>query len=201
LLWIHLISFIDKDEFPDPDEYYNRYFRQEDNYHELAEHAGKYVFRTVKSQVDGYINIPNRLVASVAITPTAAELELHDKVVRYANKPFKKAYPKMSNYDLMLMLTNILSSSTFAFAETASNLINRIQGDIVDDWERREIDEISTIAIKIQKNAKFTALMDILPKLFWIRSSFCALSNLFHQKKPSHLSCGWRKWEVNAWTR
>jgi len=162
----HLINFIDKDEFPDPGEYYTRYFRQEDNYPELAERAGKYVFRTLKSQVGGYVNISNRLVASVAITPTAAELELHDKVLAYANKPFKKAYPKMSNYDLMLMLTNILSSSTFAFAETANNLTDRIQGDDVDDWERKEIGEIANLASKIQKNAKIAALMDMLPKLF-----------------------------------
>ena len=83
----HLINFIDSDEFPDPDEYYERYFRQENNYPELAERAGRYVFRTLKSQVVGYVNIPRRLVASVTITPTAAELELHDKVVAYANKP------------------------------------------------------------------------------------------------------------------
>jgi hypothetical protein len=162
----HLINFIDKDEFPDPNEYYNRYFRQEDNYPELAERAGKYVFRTLKSQVGGYVNIPKRLVVSVAITPTVAELELHDKIVTYANKPFKKAYPKINNYDLMLMLTNILSSSTFAFAETTSNLTDRIQDEDTDDWERREIGEIANLASKIQKNAKITALMDMLPKLF-----------------------------------
>jgi len=162
----HLISFIDKDEFPDPEEYYNRYFRQDDNYPELAERASKYVFRTLKSQVSGYVNISNRLVASVTIAPTTAELELHDKVVTYANKPFKKAYPKMGNYDLMLMLTNILSSSTFAFTETMNNLVDRIQGEDVDDWEHRKINEIATLASKIQKNAKITTLMDILPKLF-----------------------------------
>ena len=162
----HLIGFIDKDEFPNSDEYYNRYFRQEDNYPELAERVGKYVFRTLKSQVGGYVNIPNRLVASITVTPTAAELELHDKIVTYANKPFKKAYPKMNNYDLMLMLTNILSSSTFAFTETANNLIDRIQGEDIDDWERREIGEITTLASKIQKNAKIMTLMDMLPKLF-----------------------------------
>lgn len=167
----HLISFIDKDEFPDQDEYYNRYFRQEDNYPELVERAGKYVFRTLKSQVQEYVNIPHRIVASVTIAPTTSELELHDKIVAYANKPFKKAYPKMSNYDLMLMLTNILSSSTFAFSETVKNLINRIQDEEIDDWERREISEIAALAEKIKINAKIQTLLDMLPNLFTLLAS------------------------------
>ena len=167
----HLIDFIDPDEFPDADEYYDRYFRQEDNYPELAERAGKYVFRTLRSQVGGYVNIPNRLVASVAVTPTKAELELHDKVVAYANKPFKKAYPKMANYDLMLMLTNILSSSTFAFAETIQNLIKRIENEDIDEWERREIAEIVTLTDNIKKNVKIQTLLELLPELFRLLTS------------------------------
>jgi len=102
----------------------------------------------------------------VAITPTAAELDLHNKIVSYANKPFKKAYPKMANYDLMLMLTNILSSSTFAFAETINNLIDRIQDEDVDDWERREINEISIMTDNIKKNTKIQTLVELLPELF-----------------------------------
>ena len=167
----HLIDFIDSDEFPDADEYYDRYFRQENNYPELAERAGKYVFRTLRSQVGDYVNIPNRLVTSVAVTPTKAELELHDKVVAYANKPFKKAYPKMANYDLMLMLTNILSSSTFAFSETMQNLIERIENEEIDEWERREISEIATLTNNIKKNAKIQVLLELLPNLFRLLAS------------------------------
>ena len=162
----HLIDFIDPDEFPDPDEYYNRYFRQEDNYPELAERASKYVFRTLRSQVGGYVNIPKRLVASIKIAPTKAELELHDKIVAYANKPFKKAYPKTTNYNLMLMLTEILSSSTFAFSDTMKNLVERIESDEIDDWERCEISEIAAMTDNIKKNAKIQTLIELLPELF-----------------------------------
>ena len=162
----HLINFIDTDEFPDPYEYYNRYFRQENNYLELAERASKYVFRTLKSQVVDYVAIPNRLVASVTIVPTDAELELHDKVVEYANKPFKKAYPKMKSYELMLMLAGRLSSSALALSETMANLSNRIQGEEVDDWERNVINELASLAANIRKESKSQALRELLPELF-----------------------------------
>lgn len=162
----YLINLIDKDEFPDQDEYYNRYFRQENFYPELAERAGKYVFRTLRSQASSYVNIPNRLVASVTITPTDKELELHNKIVSYANKNFKKAYPKMNNYDLMLLLTSRLSSSTFAFSKTMKDLLNRIENDAIDDWERKELSELLTLSESFHKNTKIQTLLEILPKLF-----------------------------------
>lgn len=168
----HLISFIDKDEFPNQDEYYDRYYRQEVFYPELAERAGKYVFRTLRSQASAYVNIPNRLVASVTITPTDDELQLHNKIVSYTNKPFKKAYPKMNNYDLMLMLTNRLSSSTFAFSNTIKDLLKRIENEdiegspTIDDWERKELTELLTLSENFKKNTKIETLLEIMPELF-----------------------------------
>ena len=65
-----LIYFIDENAFEEPDEFYKRYFRKPENYHELSRRASYYAFRTLRTQAESYVKVPRRLVVTSDYTPT-----------------------------------------------------------------------------------------------------------------------------------
>lgn len=57
-----LVSFIDDSVLGDADEFYKRYFRKPENYHELTSRVSRYVFRTLRSQVENYVRAAFQLL-------------------------------------------------------------------------------------------------------------------------------------------
>jgi SNF2 family DNA or RNA helicase len=98
-----LIDFIDTNVLGDADAFYKRYFRKPENYPELTSTASRYCFRTLRSQVDRYVKIPNRIPVTVNYELTTEEEKLTKMVEIYLKKTEKTAFPKMDNYDLTLM--------------------------------------------------------------------------------------------------
>ena len=153
-----LIHFIDETILGDADEFYKRYFRKPENYHELTSRVSRHIFRTLRSQVEGYVKITRRLPVSADYKLTADELRLAAMLTEYLKKPEKTAYPKMDAWELSLMLWRSLSSSTFAFDKL-------LQGAIEREPES-ELLEMQKLAAEITVNAKGQDLLKVLKKAF-----------------------------------
>lgn len=153
-----LLHFIDDTVLGDEDEFYKRYFRKPENYHELTTRISRYVFRTLRSQVENYVKIPNRLPVTADYKLTADELRLSAMLEDYLKKSKKSAFPKMETWDLSLMLWRSLSSSTFAFDKLLRGAIER--------EPEPELVEMQKLSAGIVVNAKGQELLKTLKKAF-----------------------------------
>jgi len=137
-----LLHFIDDSVLGDANAFYKRYFRKPDNYHELASRISRYCFRTLRSQVESYVKIPQRIPVTADYPLTKEEEQLAANVDDYLKKPDKQAFPKMEQYDLSLMFYRALSSSPWALCGLADTACSRV--------EEPELMEMSELASKIQ---------------------------------------------------
>ncbi|GHU55230.1 hypothetical protein AGMMS49975_16760 [Clostridia bacterium] len=153
-----LIWFIDETALPDEKSFYARYFRKPENYGELTYVASRYCFRTLHSQVAQYVGIPRRIPVTVDYKLTAPEHKLEKLLEKYLKKSEKQAFPKMDNYELSLMMSRTLSSSTFAFEKMLSGVIARVP--------EPELVAMQELAEAITVNAKGRELLKVLKKAF-----------------------------------
>ena len=137
-----LLHFIDDSVLGNTDEFYKRYFRKPDNYHELTSRISRYCFRTLRSQVENYVKIPRRIPVTADYSLSAKEVKLTEMVDTYLKKSDKQAFPKMDGYDLSLMFYRALSSSPWALCGLADKAYGRVQ--------ESELAEMATFAAEIQ---------------------------------------------------
>ena len=136
-----LMNFIEKDIFGDADEFYQRYYRQPQNYDELKELLAPYTFRTLRSQVKADVLLPERNILTQQYRLSPQELELNDLLTKYITKPDKLAFPKMDNYELNLMFQKIFASSIYALSKTLSGVYLRL-AEMSGDKAKAEADEV-----------------------------------------------------------
>lgn len=91
-----LIHFIDETLLPDADSFYKRYFRKPENYPELSSWVSQFAFRTLKKQVELYVNFTKRLPFVLNYSPQDEEKQLYDLVAKYLSLPNKTAYADKS---------------------------------------------------------------------------------------------------------
>jgi superfamily II DNA or RNA helicase len=137
-----LIEFIDTGALGDADEFYKRYFRKPERYGELAVITSRYCFRTLRSLVEGYVKIPNRITVTADYPLSDKEVKLATMVDSYLKKSDKLAFPKMEEYDLTLMFNRALSSSPWALAGLADTACGRVS--------ENELVEMAEFAAEIQ---------------------------------------------------
>ena len=153
-----LIHFIDESVLPNADDFYKRYFRKPENYHELTSWVSQFAFRTLKNQVAEYVNFTERLPITVDYSLSPLERKIYAKVQSYLALPSKAAYPDMDSYELNLMYFHVLSSSPKALCRTLDKAISRLEEGI----ERVQLEEIRQIADKVDVSGKMKALQSAL---------------------------------------
>ena len=156
-----LIHFIDETLLPDADSFYKRYFRKPENYPELSSWVSKFAFRTLKRQVEPYVNFTKRLPVVLNYTPQDDEKKLYDLTEKYLALDNKTAYPQMDNYQLALQFYRTLSSSPQAFANMLSAPIERASSD-----ERIILQTMQKMALEIPLSAKMEELLKALKTTF-----------------------------------
>lgn len=166
-----LIHFIDESVLPDINDFYARYFRKPENYHELTEWVSKFCFRTLKSQVTEYVNFTQRIPYTISCDFTKDEKILYNRLQSYLERPKKLAYPKMERYDLTLQHCHILSSSPQAYINTLDRALDRLKKMQTDNTEllQSEISilfEMKELAKKVTQNGKSKMLLSLLKKCF-----------------------------------
>lgn len=156
-----LIHFIDESVLPDADDFYKRYFRKPENYHELSSWISKFAFRTLKSQASQYVNFTNRLPVVINYTPQNDEKKLYRLTERYLSIPNKTAYPQIDNYQLSLQFFHTLSSSTQAFSSMLKAPIERATGE-----EQAVLRTMRDLSDNISETAKMAELLKALKTIF-----------------------------------
>lgn len=156
-----LIHFIDETLLPDADSFYKRYFRKPENYPELSSWVSQFAFRTLKKQVEPYVNFTKRLPFVLNYSPQDEEKQLYDLVAKYLSLPNKTAYPQMDNYQLALQFYHTLSSSPQAFGQMLEAPIERAENE-----EKVFLQEIQKLALKIKLSAKMQELLTALKTIF-----------------------------------
>lgn len=146
---------------PDADNFYKRYFRKPENYPELSSWVSKFTFRTLKRQVEPYVNFTKRLPVVLNYTPQNDEKKLYDLTEKYLALDNKTAYPQMDNYQLALQFYRTLSSSPQAFANMLSAPIERASSD-----ERIILQTMQKMALEIPVSAKMEELLKALKTTF-----------------------------------
>ena len=155
-----LIHFIDENVLPSADEFYSRYYRKPESYHELSEQISKFYFRTTRAQVESYTKIPRRIPVVLEYEMSPAERELYELVETYLQKESKEAFPEMDEHRLALQMHRALSSSPFALCGFADKAVGRVR--------ESELVQIAELSATIEPNAtaKGQALLDALKTAF-----------------------------------
>lgn len=156
-----LIHFIDESVLPDADSFYRRYFRKPENYPELSSWVSKFAFRTLKRQVEPYVNFTKRLPVVLNYSPINDEKKLYNLTEKYLALDNKTAYPQMYNYQLALQFYRTLSSSPQAFANMLSAPIERASSD-----ERIILHTMQKMALNVSVSAKMEELLKALKTTF-----------------------------------
>ena len=157
-----MIHFIDENALPDVKDFYARYYRKPENYHELSERVSKFCFRTTRAQVEHYTKIPRRIPITIEYEMSAKERQLYDMTERYLSRENKAAFPEMDEHRLSLKMHRSLSSSTAALGKFLAGVANRLEpGD-----ERDEITAMLELAQSITKDAKAAELVRVLKAAF-----------------------------------
>lgn len=157
-----LIWFIDETVLPGEQEFLARYLRRPENYPELAERVGKYCFRTLRSQAKAYAKVPERVLITDEYTPSEPERRLYDLLYAYINQPVKKAFPEMNQYDLVLRLLSLQSSSTAAILQTIKGVVKRLEAMPDARGELAQWNEMQAVAESIKQDAKADKLLTAL---------------------------------------
>lgn len=156
-----LIHFIDEALLPDADSFYKRYFRKPENYPELSSWVSQFAFRTLKNQVEPYVNFTRRLPVVLNYSPQGTEKQLYELTEKYLGIENKSAYPQMDTYQLSLQFYRMLSSSPQAFAQVLTAPIERASSD-----ERIILQTMQKMALEIPVSAKMDALLKALKTTF-----------------------------------
>jgi len=157
-----LVHFIDEYALPDADEFYRRYYRKPENYHELSESVSKFCFRTTRAQVENYTKIPRRIPIAIEYEMSAKERELYALIEKYLERPNKAAFPEMDEHRLSLRMHRSLSSSIAALGKFLAGVADRLS----DGEEQDEITAMLELANSVTKDAKAAELVKALKVVF-----------------------------------
>lgn len=125
-----LISIVDGEYFTNVDQFAERYnavsTRDSSRYGELKARIQPIIHRTLRDQVQEYVNYTERIAMVQNFTPSKDESELYDKVNDYLCS-FSYGIPEQIKPLLSLIIRKILASSAYALSFTLERIINRLR--------------------------------------------------------------------------
>lgn len=152
-----LISFIDGAFFSSVDTFDKQYnaisTRDNSRFGELKSRLQRIVHRTLRQQVQEYVNYTKRSAMVIKYEPTKLEQELYERIDNYLHRDVIHAIHPMALPMLSLIIRKILSSSAYALSFTLGKLIAKLEkykrdgvvidniGDLCEDVEVDENDE------------------------------------------------------------
>lgn len=132
-----LISVIDDNYFGNLKGFTNQYskvaLRSDEAYKDLRERIAPIIHRTLRSQVQEYVKYTERKAMVQEYYPNEKEAELYEKVTEYLQRDNSFGLPNGQRELITLVLYKLLSSSTFAIAQTLGSIINRLKKLLKDN--------------------------------------------------------------------
>lgn len=122
-----LTSFIDENIFGDIKSFRSQFTRAgEIEFEDLRDRIAPICNRTLRRQVQEYINYTNRIPLTEQFVPSDEEHALYEMVTEYLQKERLYALPASQRHLMTLILRKLLASSSFAISGTLENLIKRL---------------------------------------------------------------------------
>lgn len=126
-----LISIIDPEFFSGIDTFTEQYnavsTRDKAKYGELKSRISHMVHRTLRSQVQEYVNFTKRTAFVQEYNASDSEMELYAKVSNYLLREGTFGVPERQRPLLSLLVRKIMSSSSYALSFTLERFIQRLQ--------------------------------------------------------------------------
>jgi len=125
-----LISFVDEFTFGDKKSFKEQFIRlsdTEDEFDDLKERLKLICNRTLRNQVQEYIQYTKREALTQLFTPTSEEQKLYDLVSGYLQREIIYGINPKVKHLVTLMLRKLLSSSTYAIAYTLGAIAARLE--------------------------------------------------------------------------
>jgi ERCC4-related helicase len=170
-----LISIIDPEFFLSLDTFAEQYnavtTRDKAKYGELKGRIEHIIHRTLRNQVQEYVNFTKRTAFVQEYYPSQEELDLYEQVSEYLMREGTYGVPEKQRPLLSLLVRKIMSSSAYALGFTLERFILRLQAyketgklssalDCVsDDYEAKD-DEYSMYNSNQIDNAEFSQTID-----------------------------------------
>jgi ERCC4-related helicase len=141
-----LTSFIDENIFGDIKSFRSQFTRSSDiEFEDLRDRIAPICKRTLRRQVQEYINYTNRIPITEKFIPTDEEHALYEMVTDYLQKDRLYALPASQRHLMTLILRKLLASSSFAISGTLENLIKRLNAVIEEnDFNLKQIEELDS---------------------------------------------------------
>jgi ERCC4-related helicase len=126
-----LISIIDREFFSSLDTFAEQYnavsTRDAAKYGELKHRISHIIHRTLRSQVQEYVNFTKRTALVESYYPSDAERELYNKVSDYLLREETFGVPVRQRPLLTLLVRKVMSSSAYALSYTLERFIKRLE--------------------------------------------------------------------------
>lgn len=171
-----LISIIDPEYFSSLDTFAEQYnaisTRDKAKYGELKGRISHIIHRTLRNQVQEYVNFTKRTAFVQEYTPSEDEQKLYELVSEYLHRDGTYGVPERQRPLLRLLVTKILSSSSYALSFTLEKFIERLKmyketgkmesvlSVLSDDSEGRYADEDFTVSDSNKENAWYAGSID-----------------------------------------
>ena len=137
-----LISFIDENIFGDIKSFKTQFIRAgEIEFEDLRDRISPICNRTLRRQVQEYINYTNRIPITEQFVPSDEEHALYEMVSDYLQKELLYALPSSQRHLMTLILRKLLASSSFAISGTLQNLIKRLRRILNENATNQEQNE------------------------------------------------------------
>lgn len=139
-----LTSFIDENIFGDIKSFRSQFTRPGGiEFEDLRDRIAPICNRTLRRQVQEYINYTNRIPLTEQFVPSDEEHALYEMVTEYLQKERLYALPNSQRHLMTLILRKLLASSTFAISGTLENLIRRLNGILKENaLNLKQIEEL-----------------------------------------------------------
>ena len=126
-----LISIIDPNFFSGLETFSEQYnaisTRDKAKYGELKGRIAHIIHRTLRNQVQEYVNFTKRIAFVQRYYPSQAELDLYNNVSNYLMREGTYGVPEKQRPLLSLLVRKIMSSSSYALRFTLERFIQRLQ--------------------------------------------------------------------------
>ena len=144
-----LTSFVDKHIFGDEVSFRSQYSLRigsdEELYTELKNRLALICQRTLRRQVQEYVQYTKRIPITEEFIPKREEQVLYDKISDYLQRENLKALPSSQRQLITLVLRKLLASSTFAIYGALTKMINRLESILKKDIEQQKKSETEIV--------------------------------------------------------
>lgn len=139
-----LVSFIDAHIFGDVKSFKTQFSKilDQEDFYDLKSRIAPICKRTLRRQVQEYINYKKRICHTQPFIPTEDEQALYDLVSDYLRKPNLQALPNSQRTLLTLVLRKLLASSTYAIAGALLTMSKRLKRKLADATFVESLDDI-----------------------------------------------------------